>query len=240
MAQHARQKSTINSWMELAALTAQCANGKWIFRGETMEVSKDGTPQRELLRPKAGRESGKKGSALRVKHSVQLEQKALAEFIRSARPHLGHTPATDLEWLAIAQHHGMSTRLLDWTENLFIAAYFATQRSNTAYGLIYGIQSLRPVSRRDERRPLEVSKPAIYRPPHITPRVPAQRSVFTLHPNPTREFKPRSLHEWVVSPTACNEIRKILDSCAVNEGSIYPDLDGLSRHIGWRYKWGDL
>jgi hypothetical protein len=30
----------------------------------------------------------------------------------------------------------------------------------------------------------------------------------------------------------------ILDACGVNESSLFPDLDGLARHIGWRYKWG--
>jgi FRG domain-containing protein len=34
-------------------------------------------------------------------------------------------PQTDWEQLFAMQHYGMPTRLLDWTENLFVAAYFA-------------------------------------------------------------------------------------------------------------------
>ncbi len=38
---------------------------------------------------------------------------------------------SDFEWLAIMQHHGAPTRLLDFTHSIYIASYFATHESST-------------------------------------------------------------------------------------------------------------
>lgn len=56
---------------------------------------------------------------------VHLEEHLLRNFIRYARPYLELYPENDWEWMIIAQHRGLPTRLLDWTYSPLSAAHFA-------------------------------------------------------------------------------------------------------------------
>lgn len=57
---------------------------------------------------------------------AHLEEHVLRNFVRYSRPFLPGRPEDDWELLVTAQHHGVPTRLLDWSYSPLIAAHFAT------------------------------------------------------------------------------------------------------------------
>ena len=51
----------------------------------------------------------------------------LRRFMQDAYALLSVPPRDRWEWLFLAQHHGVPTRLLDWTENPLVGLYFASE-----------------------------------------------------------------------------------------------------------------
>lgn len=102
-------------------------------------------------------------------------------FKQQARAHIS-TTQSELDWLAIAQHHGVPIRLLDWTDSLLISAWFAVElagskRHDSAIWVTKGIKS---IDHTYAGEVLTLGDTLVFRPPHISPRIAAQDSVLMM------------------------------------------------------------
>ncbi len=229
------QDRTVDSFEQLAELVQPYRkDGEWIFRGVRQSDYQ--------LIPRIGRPESRKakGSGEELPYDPDAEDTMTRHFIRSAGPYVKHIPASRVEWLALAQHHGMFTRLLDWTESLLVAAYFAVEdaRNSAAAPMIYCVRDIpvAPTERHDKLD--ELDDVMLYYPPHISPRIPAQTSLFTVHKVPDRAFVPKKLVRITIGRSPLT-IKLNLNACGIHKASLFPDIDGLAEHQSWLYKWGD-
>jgi len=79
-------------------------------------------------------------SALRYEDLAQRERALglVAEMKRFLEMKLPRPPAPDddLGWMQVAQHYGLPTRLLDWTQNAAVALFFVCSNNMDADGLV--------------------------------------------------------------------------------------------------------
>ena len=169
---------------------------------------------------------------LSVKYLKFTEEHLINNFKIRAAPYLPVLPANDWEWLALAQHHGLPTRLLDWTRNPLVALYFACKENLTIDGAIYFARCINEVDVNKIANPFEISESKKWSANHINNRLAAQDALFTISKNPLIPFNEGVIACAKIKSTSKNKIIKILQSYGIHPGTIFPGLDGVAEYVG--------
>lgn len=188
--------------------------------------------------------------------ALSAEQKLLEDFrLQAVAFPLDLEPNNDWEWLSLAQHYGMPTRLLDWTTNSLAALWFAvrapamSEAGATLPGVVWVLDPKRSdqVRKRETTSPFRGTHTRVFRPNQIARKICAQSGWFTVHKFAARanRFVPlerqarykEALTKINVPAHLFSDLRFDLDRCGVNAASMLADLAGLCQHIEWYHSF---
>lgn len=152
--------------------------------------------------------------------------------------YLDVAPDNDWEWLAIAQHHGFATRLLDWTMRPLAAAYFAVAEPGVGESAVYAFKTRNQAASDDNSSPFKRAGLCQFIPRKVNPRVSRQIGWFTLHGPATVSVqdgvsKGDTLERIIIDASYRSELLFELNQYGVNAQSLFPHMVGLSRHFNW-------
>lgn len=222
-------------WREFVAFVDRHQQSNWIFRGVADAVN-------HRLVPKVGRDNGQ--------YDETTERIIFANFRRRARQFVDTAGLGDWDLLALAQHHGLPTRLLDWTTNPLVAAYFAvTSKPLEATARVYAARAPQLVDPGLNDTPFDCPDVRAFTPSAVAPRIVAQRGLFTVHPDPTHPWDRGASLKVRGAPPPASTIFDIearyrafferkLFQLAIDASAIKADLDGVCETLAWQFKRG--
>ena len=205
------------------------------------------------------------GNAGSEERALDIEGSARVEFLAQAHLHLNPQtlPAQKdaIGWWTLMQHHGAPTRLLDWTESFYVAAYFAVAGQPESAGAIWCVQvgvaheqavakykwAGNPETGREiEKEYLQSGAPQVVHFLHTklkTNRVVVQQGLFSIcrnvlgdHGAILEETMPAGggkmvFQKFVIPAHLKTVILRRLRNINITANSLFPGLDGLGMSI---------
>jgi hypothetical protein len=229
-----RKKCQIKSVEDLvSALRIEGGNSRLLFRGQNVD---------KPLLPKIARHTH-----ISPQDLEHIEQEMLDRFKKESIPFLSMTPPqTDWDWLSVAQHQGLPTRLLDWTASALAGLWFAVS-SDPAGDSEYAVLWVLTVVPEDLKSPsprqniFELRRTYVFQPYHMDRRITAQAGWFSVHKyaeasekfvplDGNRQYKSR-LKKYTIPLSAFDQIRRELRVMGISQATMFPDLSGLCAAI---------
>lgn len=112
--------SDLKTWQQIKQRLLSYGSG-WVFRGHSDASWRLSSTLERYCKPFTP-SVGEELLSRRFKRNAY-------SYLRAAE-----IPVDDVEWLALMQHHGAPTRLLDWTTSPFVAALFALEEATNEKG----------------------------------------------------------------------------------------------------------
>lgn len=147
-----------------------------------------------------------------------------------------------LEQLALAQHHGLATRLLDWSMNPLVACYFACSDQADKDGAVWLYEMGGAILTDENTRDTLKGRQGVfgYLPKAIFPRVINQKGLFTVHCDAAHGIEVKesrlgngmlNLMQLLIPASLKADILELLCDYGIDRSYLFPDLDGLSAHV---------
>ena len=154
-------------------------------------------------------------------------------------------PESFIDTLVFAQHHGLPTRLLDWTLNPLAALFFAcisnNKNENQSDGAVYVCLYVNSTITTNEtfESMLEISKKSgymqasFYIPKQPSIRSKSQSGIVSIHFPPDINLIDTDwqLIKIIIPSLKKKTILSDLDSYGINYHSIFPDFEGITKHF---------